>query len=448
MIGLFVRYHVRPAVRRLLASITPVSVLSAAVFGAVLGYAYVQFFTSVVEGRLHVAASLPVVRAATLLFVVGFLIAGMRKRHGLVTFCSLTRLEPGNALRLLVLSNAGRPLRWGALYIAAVLPVVVLLSPSLERTVLHVASGAVAVVLHYLAAALIAVLWQRSRGGGALAAAGFAAFVGAEVLLFRAWHRADPLLIAVNAAAVAACWTVAIGRLDAAHVQRVLVSEIPSRARRSKLDRLPQALPMETKLYVKECLLRREFVVVFLIAAALFGYLIVALILGIPEEQRAPTVIVCAYGAAMAAGTALGAFDARHLYFVKMTPVTFGRLTVSMLGSHCAGYLVAAGIVGVLGVLSGMRAGVLPILLSQGVFVALATWLISFRFLFVPQILAAVFMMVVMGGGLILALAASSLEGAAWPAAYAGFVVVIPWILYGGASRKYQDATIEDWAEA
>ncbi len=448
MIGLFVRYHVRPAVRRLLASITPVSVLSAAVFGAVLGYPYVQFFTSVVDGRLHVPASLPVVRAATLLFVVGFLIAGMRKRHGLVTFCSLTRLEPGNALRLLLLSNAGKPLRWGAIYVAAVLPVVVLLSPSLERTVLHVASGAVAVVLHYLAAALIAVLWQRSRGGGALAAAGFAAFVGAEVLLFRAWHRADPLLIAVNAAAVAACWTVAIGRLDAAHVQRVLVSEIPSRARRSKLDRLPQALPMETKLYVKECLLRREFVVVFLIAAALFGYLIVALILGIPEEQRAPTVIVCAYGAAVAAGTALGAFDARHLYFVKMTPVTFGRLTVSMLGSHCAGYLVAAGIVGVLGVLSGMRAGVLPILLSQGVFVALAMWLVSFRFLFVAQVVAIIFMGLVIVGGLILALAAASLEGVAWPLAYAGFVVVIPWILYGGASRRYQDATIEDWAAA
>ena len=448
MIGLFVRYHVRPAVRRLLASITPVSVLSAAVFGAVLGYGYVQFFTSVVDGRLHVAASLPVVRAATLLFVVGFLLAGMRKRHGLVTFCSLTRLEPGNALRLLVLSNAGRPLRWGTLYIAAVLPVVVRLSASLERAVLHVASDAVAVVLHYLAAALIVVLWERSRKRGAFAAAGFAAFVGAELLLFRALPWADPLLIAVNAAAGGACWTVALGSLDAAHVQRFLVSAIPGRARRSRLDRLLRPLPMETKLYVKECLLRREFVVVFLIAAALFGYLIVALILGIPDEQRAPTVIVCAYGAAVAAGTALGAFDARHLYFAKMTPVTFGRLTVSMLGSHCAGYLMPAAIVGVLAVLNGMRAGVLPILLSQGVFVALATWLISFRFLFVAQVVAAVFMMLVMGGGLILALAAASLDGVVWPAAYAGFVVVIPWVLYGGASRRYQDATIEDWAEA
>ena len=448
MIGLFVRYHVRPALRRLLASITPVSVLSAAVFGAVLGYPYVQFFTSVVDGRLHVPASLPVVRAATLLFVVGFLIAGMRKRHGLVTFCSLTRLEPGNALRLLLLSNAGKPLRWGAIYFAAVLPLLVRLTPSLERAVLHAANDAVAVVLHYLAAALIAVLWQRSRRGAAYAAAGFAAFVGAEFLLFRVWQLADPFLMAVSAAAVAACWTVLIGRLDAAHVQRFLVTEIPGRARRSGLDRLLQALPMETKLYIKECLLRREFVVVFLIAAGLFGYLIVALILGIPDDQRAPTVIVCTYGASVAAGTALGAFDARHLYFVKMTPVTFGRLTVSMLGSHCAGYLMPAAIVGVLAVLNGMRAGVLPILLSQGVFVALATWLISFRFLFVPQILAAVFMMVVMGGGLILALAASSLEGAAWPAAYVGFVVVIPWVLYGGASRKYQDATIEDWAAA
>ena len=448
MIGLFVRYHVRPALRRLLASITPVSVLSAAVFGAVLGYAYVQFFTSVVHGRLHIAASLPVLRGATLLFVVVFLIAGMRKRHGLVTFCSLTRLEPGNALRLLLLGNAGRPLRWGAIYVAAVLPLVVRLSPSLERAVLHVACDAVAVVLHYLAAALVAVLWKRSRGGGALAAAGFAALVGAEFLLFRAWPWADSLLMAANAAAVAACWTVVIGRLDAAHVQRFLVSEIPGRARRSGLDRLLQALPMETKLYVKECLLRREFVVVFLIAAALFGYLIVALIVGIPDEQRAPTVIVCAYGAAVAAGTALGAFDARHLYFVKMTPVKFGRLTVSMLGSHCAGYLVAAAIVGALAVLNGMPPRVLPILLSQGVFVALATWLISFRFLFVAQVVALVFMTLVMGGGLILALAAASLEGVAWPLAYTGFVVVIPWILYGGASRRYQDATIEDWAAA
>ena len=448
MIGLFGRYHVRPAVRSLLASITPVSVLSAAVFGAVLGYAYVQFFTSVVEGRLHVAASLPVVRAATLLFVVGFLIAGMRKRHGLVTFCSLTRLEPGNALRLLLLSNAGRPLRWGAIYVAAVLPLVVRLSPSLERAVLHVACDAVAVVLHYLAAALVAVLWQRSRGGGALAAAGFAALVGAEFLLFKVWHWADPLLTAANAVAVAACWTVVIGRLDAAHVQRFLVSEMPSRARRSRLDRLLQALPVEARFYVKESLLRREFILAFLIAAALFGYLIVALILGIPDDQRAPTVIVCAYGAAAAAGLALGAFDARHLHFVKMTPVTFGRLTVSNLAWHCAGYLVAAAIVGVLGVLNGMRPAVLPILLSQGVFVALAMWLISFRFLFVAQVVAIIFMGLVMGGGLILALAAASLEGVAWPLAYAGFVVVIPWILYGGASRRYQDATIEDWAAA
>ena len=432
----------------MLASITPVSVLSAAVFGAVAGYAYVQFFTAVVEGRLPVTASLPMLRAATLPFAVGFLLAGLRRRPGLVTFFSLTRLEPGNALRLLILSNAGRPLRWGMIYVAAVLPLVTRLSPSLERAVLHAASDAAAIVVHYLAAALIVVLWRRGRTGGAYAAGGFVALMGAELLLFRAWHWADPLLLAVNAAAVVACWTVAIGRLDAAHVQRFLVSEIPSRARRSGLDRLLQALPMEARLYVKECLLRREFVVALLIAAALFVYLIVALIMGIPGEQRAPTVIVCTYGAAVASAMALGAFDAQELYFAKMTPVTFGRLTVSRLGSHSVGYLVPAVIVGAVAVLQGMRPGVLPILLSQGVFVALATWLISFRFLFVSQIVATLFMMLVMGGGLILALAAASLEGVAWSAAYAGFVVAIPWVLYGGASRKYQDATIEDWAAA
>ena len=186
----------------------------------------------------------------------------------------------------------------------------------------------------------------------------------------------------------------------------------------------------------------------FLIAAALFGYLIVALILGIPDEQRAPTVIVCAYGAAVAAGTALGAFDARHLYFVKMTPVTFGRLTVSMLGSHCAGYLVAAAIVGVLGVLSGnaRRRPAHPAVAGgvRGAGDVADLVSVSLRRADRRGDLHGL----VMGGGLILALAAASLEGAAWPAAYAGFVVVIPWILYGGASRRYQDATIEDWAAA
>ena len=141
----------------MLASITPVSVLAAAVFGAVAGYAYVQFFTEVLHGKLLPAtASLSMVRATTFLFVVGFLIAGMPRRHVLVivNFCSLSPLEPGNALRLLLLSSSGRPLRWGVLYTAAVLPAFVRLSSSLEHAVLHAASVAVAVAMHFLAAAL------------------------------------------------------------------------------------------------------------------------------------------------------------------------------------------------------------------------------------------------------------------------------------------------------
>ena len=447
MFFLFVRYHFRPAIRRFLARITAVSVLSAAVFAFVVPYAYVQFFREVLYGGLlPVTTSQSMVRASTFLFVVGFLIAGMRKRHGLVTFCSLTPLEPGNALRLLLLSSAGRPFRWGVIYLAAVLPVFVRLSPSLERAVLHVASNAVAVVLHYLAAALIAVIWHRRRKGGMYVAVGFTAFVGAELLVYRQWPQADVVLVAVNIAACVACWTVVIGRLHAVHLQRFLVSAIPSRGGRSVLTRLLRPLPVETKLYVREWLLRREHVFAFLIAAALFGYLAVALILGIPDQQRAPTVIVCAYGAAVFAGTPFVSLDPNLLSFVKMTPVRFGRLTVSMLGSHCLGYLVAAAIVGTMGVLNGMRLDVLPILLSQGIFVSLAAWLVTFRFFFVARILAHVFTGLVVSVGLTLALAAASLEGAAWPLAYAAFVVATPSILCGGASRRYQDVTIEDWA--
>ena len=63
--------------------------LAAAVFAFVVPYAYVQFFREVLYGGLlPVTTSQSMVRASTFLFVVGFLIAGMRKRHGLVTFCS------------------------------------------------------------------------------------------------------------------------------------------------------------------------------------------------------------------------------------------------------------------------------------------------------------------------------------------------------------------------
>ena len=382
MIGPFVRYHMRPAARYYTRGVTPLTVIGAVTIVGLFATAYGSYFTAVRRGLIPVDMSLHHLRALTLEFVVGFLVAGLRKRQGVVTFFASTPLRPADALRLLLLTNGGKPFVGEVVFIAFVLPFVLRLSPSIERAFLHVASDAVAVVLHYLAATVIAALWQRRRKDGTRAAAVFMAFVGVEFLVFRQWPDADFVLLPVNIAACVACWTVVIGHLHPTRLQRFLISAVPRRGGRSTLNRMLHPLPVETKLYVKECLMRPESALAVLTAAGLFTGLIVALILGIPDETRTTTVIACMYAAAGFGAAVLERPDRAHMEFFKTTPATFGRLTVGMLAPHCAGYLLAAAIVGAVGAAGGMRLGALLILLTQGVFVALVTWLIPFRFLF------------------------------------------------------------------
>ena len=422
------------------------SVIGALVIVLLFATGYGSYFAAVRQGMVPVEVSPPHLRAVTLEFVVAFLVAGLRKRQGLVTFCSSTRMKPADALRLLLLTNGGKPFGVGVVFIALVLPFALRLSPSIERAALHVANDAVAVVVHYLAAALIAALWHRNRKGGAYAVVGFVAFMGVELLVFRQWPELDLLLLAVNIAACVVCWTVVFGRLNAGHVQRFLISAVPSRGGRSMLRRLLRPLPVEAKLYVKEFLVRRESAFSVLIAFALFAGLIAAMIAGIPEEVRAPTIIIFAYAAAVVGASVLGSLDRTNIEFFKTTPVTFGRLTLSMLTPHCAGYLLAAAIVGAAGVMGGMRFGALLILLSQGVFVTLVTWLIPFRFLYSAKLFGLLVSALIAAAGLILAVGSASGQGPGLPVVYAGFVLLIPAILYPGASFKYQDWTVEDGA--
>ena len=446
MIGPFVRYHVRPAVRYYTRGVTPLTVIGAVTIVGLFATAYGSYFTAVRRGLIPVDMSLHHLRALTLELVVGFLVAGLRKRQGAVAFFASTPLRPADALRLLLLTNGGKPLVGEVVFIAFVLPFVLRLSPSIERAFLHVASDAVAVVLHYLAATVIAALWQRRRKDGTLAGAAFMAFVGVEFLVFRQWPDADFVLLPVNIAACVACWTAVVGRLDPTTLQRFLISAVPRRGGRPTPNRMLGPLPVEAKLYVKECLMRRESAIAVISAPAVFTGLVVALILDIPDEARTTTIIACMYAAAGCGAGVLERPGRAHMEFFKTTPVTFGRLTVAMLAPHCAGYLLAAAIVGTVGAAGGMHFGALLILLTQGVFVALVTWLIPFRFLYSSKLFVLFVSGLIMTAGFVLAVGAGAVQGAGLPVAYAAFVVLIPAILYPGASFKYEVSTVEDWA--
>ena len=448
MIGLFVRYHVRPAVRYFMTGVTPLALVGAVSIFGLFAAAYWGYFAAVTRGQVPVEVSLHHLRALTLELVVGFLVAGLRKRQGMVTFWSSTPLSPADALRLLLLTNGGKAVGGAAVFVAFDLPFVLRLSPSIERAVLHVASDAVAVVLHYLAATVIAVLWQRRRKDGARAAAVFIAFVGVELLMFRQWPAADHVLLPLNIAACVACWTVVIGRLNPTRIQRFLVSAVPRRSGRSTLHRLLRPLPVEARLHAKEFLLRRESAIPVLIALALFVSTVVLLLAGIPEETRAATINACMYLAAVSATPALPAFDRQRLAFFKTTPVTFGRLTYTLLVPHCVGYFAAAAIVGSIGMAVGMGLGALLVLLSQGLFLALVAWLIPFRYLYSLRLFGGLVSGFIMTAGLFLAVAATVVPGSAFLVAYAGFALLVLAFLYPGASVKYQDSTVEDWAPA
>ena len=448
MIGLFVRYHVRPAVRYYTTGVTPLTVIGALTIVGLFATAYGSYFSAVRRGLVPVDVSLYHLRALTLELVVGFLLAGLRRRQGVVTFFTSTSLRPADALRLFLLTNGGKLFVGEVVFIAFVLPFVLRLSPSTERAVLHVAGDAVTVVLHYLAATLIAAWWRRRRKDGALAAAAFIAFVGVEFLVFRQWPDADYVLLPVNIAACVACWTVVIGRLDPTRVQRFVISAVPRRGGRSTLNRLLHPLPVEAKLYAKECVMRRESAIAVLGAAALFTGLIVALILGIPDEARTTTIIGCMYAAAGFGAAVLERPDRALMEFFRTTPVTFGRLTVALLAPHCTVYLLAAAIVGTVGAAGGMHLGALLILLSQGVFVTLVTWLIPFRFLYSSKLFVLLVSGLILTAGFVLAVGAGAVQGAGLPVVYTGFVLLIPAILYPGASFKYEGSTVEDWAHA
>ena len=447
MIGLFVRYHVRPAVRYFTTGVTPLTVIGAVTIVGLFATAYGSYFTAVRRGLIPVDVSLHHLRALTLELVIGFLVAGLRKRQGVVTFFTSTPLRPADGLRLLLLANAGKPLAAEVLFIAFVLPFVLRLSPSIDRAVLHVAGDAVAVVLHYLAATVIAELWQRRRKDGVLAAAVFMSFVGLELLMFRQWREADFVLLPMNIAACMVCWTVVIGRVDPASIQRFLVSGVSRRSDRSAIIRLLRPLPVEARLYAKEFLLRRESAIPILFALALFVGTAALLLTGIPEETLAATIIAGMYMAAVSAAPVLPTFDRQRLVFFRTTLVTFGRLTYAMLAPHCMGYFAAAAIVGSIGMAVGMGLGALLVLLSQGVFLALVAWLIPFRYLYSLRLFGLLISGFIMTAGLFLAVAAA-VPGSAFLVAYAGFVLLVLAFLYPGASIRYQDSTVEDWAAA
>jgi hypothetical protein len=74
--------------------------------------------------------------------------------------------------------------------------------------------------------------------------------------------------------------------------------------------------------------------------------------------------------------------------------------------------------------------------------------LIPFRFLYSSKLFVLLVSGLILTAGFVLAVGAGAVQGAGLPVVYAVFVLLIPAILYPGASFKYEDSTVEDWVHA
>ena len=436
---LAIRYHLVPIARRILKR-TSVRTFAAYIpIVALLGFGYWRYGAAV-QQLPDVPLTMPMARLGTLLGLAPILFIRTPVTRGASIFHSMATEDPTMALKMMILSNVGSRCGYVLLLVLGVAPFVVRLSHSLEQSILHLVSDGVYVVIFCSAAAFIDCASTGRPKYRVPLVFCVLSLVGIETLLlfYRPW--ADVAGVVLNVTVVGICWTRYIPRMDPILIQEYLNGfAVINDRRRRRLRGILDAVGVETKVYLKSFLLTTNSVIPVIATLAVYVGLLVFLIRGTPQEEPLSTVMVLGFGVSFFYSNILiESFRNFNFMFIRMSPVTFFRLTRLILTPHCTIVGLSTAVIVVLLTLLG-RARLTPVLLliSYVVFLPTLSWSVAMRFLN-SRILGGLYNAMLALGGLVLSVIA--------PAVYVLYAVAAGVFMYRQGMRRYAALTVEDWA--
>ena len=433
---LFWRYHVRPELRDLRRSFEPRMLVTLVPLALLLWLAYAGYFLAVYGGQI----ALPLAGLRWSMpgaFAVAFVLRTRRPRSA-VMFHAVTPADLATSLRLQALANGGAPLGYAVLFVAGAAPAVLHAYPPLvaARYLAADASLLALIVSNLSLAPVLAGLRPRAR----LAWAGVVlAILGVEVAASLRWEAANLVVVAVNGALLAAFWSSGTRCCNPVTLCRAVVQRL-ARSRRNALAALvTRRLPVEVAVYAREFLLTPGGLVT---CAAGYGFALAAAAdlstYGMPASGVPANLIFAHLATAAASGVYLTGLRTLPIAFYKLTPVSFARLTRSLVLPHLAAVAPIALAALALELAAGAAPATLGLLPLQMLVLPLLAWLIAVRHLH-RVLLPTLFYALLAMSGLVAAVVR--------PLLCVALCVAVLLFLYRGASARYLAACADEWPE-
>ena len=433
---LFWRYHVRPELRDLRRSFEPRMLVTLVPLALLLWLVYAGYFLAVYGGQI----ALPLAGLRWSLpgsFAVGFVLRTQRPRSA-VMFHAVTPADLATGLRLQALANGGPPLAYAVLFLAGAAPAVLHGHPPLAavRYLAADASMLALVVSNLSLAPVLAGLRPHAR----LAWAGAVlAILGAEVAACLRWEAANLVVAAVNGAFLAAFWSSGTRCWNPVTLCRAVVRRL-ARSRRQALAALvTRRLPIEVAVYAREFLLTPGGLVT---CAAGYGFALAAAsdlsAYGMPASGVPANLIFAFLATAAASGVYLHGLRDLPIAFYKLTPVSFARLSRSLVLPHLAVVAPITLAALALELAAGAAPAALGLLPLQMLVLPLLAWLVAVRHLH-RVLLPTLFFWLLTVSGLVAAVVR--------PLLFVGVGAAVLLFLYRGASARYLAACADEWGE-
>ena len=434
----FWHYHVRPELRDLRRSLEPRMLVTLVPLASLLLLVYAGYFLAVYGGQI----ALPLAGLRWSLpgsFAVGFVLR-MRRPRSAVMFHAVTPVALATGLRLQALANGAAPLAYAVLFLAGAVPAVLHAYPPLvaARYLAADASMLALIVSNLSLAPVLAGLRPRAR----LAWAGAVlAFLGAEVVASLRWEAANLVVLAVNAGLLAAFWSSGQRCWNPVTLCRAVVRRLARSRHKTLAALVTRRLPLEAAVYAREFLLTPGGLVT---CAAGYGFALAAAsdlsAYGMPASGVPANLIFAFLATAAASGVYLNGLRDFPITFYKLTPVSFARLTRSLVLPHLAVVAPIALAALALELADGAAPAALTLglLLLQMLVLPLLAWLVAVRHLH-RVLLPTLFFWLLTVSGLVAAVVR--------PLLFVGVGAAVLLFLHRGASARYLEACADEWRE-